>query len=156
MNELDFIDALSDRDSKRATAAREFLGKLKTSGVVDSIKQFGKVTKDFAQRNAPQIGAGLAGAGVVSGATYLRSLSKGGKPSSDQQMTSALLASSEARKDQAERDHRPISFREDMTDAIYPSAKNIADVFARHPVRGALMVAPAGALAGLAILKALK
>lgn len=138
MNELDFIDALSGRE--------------KTSG----IKEMASSAIQYAKGKAPEIGAGLLGAGLLGGYSYHRSRSAAGKPSLDQNLTSALLASSEARKDQAERDHRPISFREDMTDAIAPSAKNIADVFARHPVRGSVMVAPAGALAGLAILRALK
>jgi len=138
MNELDFIKALSDREK------------------VAGIKEMASSAMQFAKRKAPEIGAGLLGAGLVGGFTYQRSKGVGGKPSPDQQLTSALLASSEARKDQAERDHRPVSFREDLTDAIMPSAKNIADVFARHPVRGAVMIAPTGALAGLAILKALK
>jgi len=138
MNELDFIEALSNRE--------------KTSGV----KEMASSAIQYAKGKAPEIGAGLLGAGILGGYTYHQSKSVGGKPSRDQQLTSALLASSEARKDQAERDHRPISFREDMTDAIAPSAKNIADVFARHPVRGSVMIAPAGALAGLGILRALQ
>lgn len=134
MNELDFISAL-----------RGPSGKEKTAGLLDTLKN-----------KAPQIGAGLAGAGVLTGAQYLMNKKNGNQASSAQKAGLALLTSSEAVKDQAERDNRPLTFREDITSATAPSIKNLGDVLARHPVKGALLVAPAGALAGLRILKALK
>lgn len=156
MNELDFIEALSDRDSKRATAAREFLGKMKTAGLVDHLRNAATAAQGFVKEHPQEIGAALLGAGALTGAQYLRNRSSNGKPSADQKMMGALLASTEAMKDQAERDNRPLSFREDITAAVTPAAKNVADVMARHPVKGAVLIAPVGALAGLRILKALK
>ena len=139
MNELDFIDALGDKGTKRASAAREFLGKLKEAG-------FG-----------PEIAAGLAGAGLLSGIGYAAMKpGKGGSSSKEQRSAIALIASNEAAKDQAERDNRPLTFREDVTDAIAPSSKRLADVMARHPVKAALLLAPQGALAGFGALRLLK
>lgn len=137
MNELDFIEALQEKSA----GAREV-----ASGL----------SKLVAQHKA-ELAAGVAGAGILTGMAYSSMKpGRGGKPSVEQKVTGALAASTEALKDQAERDNRPLTFREDMTDAIAPASKRMADVLARHPVKGALLVAPAGALAGLRILKALK
>ena len=145
MDDFDFLNALTDKEFKRKAVAEEVFGKQKTSGIMDLVK--GK---------APEIGAALAGAGLASGAQYLMNRKPPGGKSVEQRAATAFLASSEAVKDQAERDNRPLTFREDMTDAIAPSSKRMADVLARHPVKGAVLVAPVGALAGLRILKALK
>lgn len=142
MNELDFIEALSEKTERRA---QELMSKLKTSGVKDLVAKHGR-----------QIGAGLAGAGALTGLAYSAfKPGKGGKSSAEQKLTSMAVASNEAMKDQAERDGRPLTFREDFTDAVVPATKRVADTMARHPVKGSLLFAPVGAVAGLRILKML-
>lgn len=137
MNELDFIEALRE----------------KTAGP----GEIASTIATLAAKHRSEIAAGVAGAGILGGMAYSSMKpGRGGKPSAEQKVTSALIASNEAKKDQAERDNRPVSFREDLTDAVAPASKRVADIFARHPVKGALLVAPFGALAGLRILKALK
>jgi hypothetical protein len=136
MDELDFIDALSDRSSERSSAAKTFLGKLKTSGI-----------------DKKQVGAALAGAGILGGMAYASMKPGRSGKSSEQNVTQRVVASNEAMKDQAERDNRPLTFAEDIMTIGGSSAKRLADVFARHPARGAVMVAPFGALAGLMLLK---
>jgi len=137
MNELDFIEALQEKNA----GAREI-----AAGIAKAVS---------ARKH--EIAAGVAGAGLLTGMAYSSMKpGSGGKPSVEQKVTGAFAASAEARKDQAERDNRPLSFREDVTDAVAPASKRMADVLARHPVKGALTVAPFGAVAGLRILKALK
>jgi len=152
MNELDFIDALSDRDTRRDAAAREFLGKLKTSGLQETAAQ----TLGWMKGHVPEIGAATAGAVLLTGGQYLMNRSKNGKPSVEQRSARALLASSEAAKDAAERDNRPLTFKEDFMAAGARSAKEWSDAFERHPGRGALKVAPVGAVMGLGGLALLK
>lgn len=137
MNELDFIEALQEKTA----GAKEI-----ATGIANTVA-----------RHKHELAAGAAGAGLLSGMAYTSMRpGRGGKPSAEQKMTAAFAASNEAMKDQAERDNRPLTFREDVTDAVAPASKRMADVLARHPVKGALLLAPAGALAGLRILKALK
>lgn len=145
MDDFDFLNALTDKDFKRKAVSEEVFGKQKMSSLMDVLKG-----------RAPEIGAAVAGAGLATGAQYLMNRKPPGGRSAQQRAASAFLASTEAVKDQAERDNRPLTFREDMTDAMAPSSKRMADVLAKHPVKGAVLVAPVGALAGLRILKALK
>ena len=149
MNELDFIEALSDKGS---SDSRELLGKLKTSG----LQELASTALGAGKQYAPEIAAAATGAGAAALGQYLMNKSKGGKKSPEQRASAVIATSAEAMKDQAERDNRPLNFREDLTSAVAPASKNVADVLARHPVKGALLVAPFGAYAGLRILKALK
>jgi hypothetical protein len=151
MNELDFIEALTD-ETPSGSDARELLGKLKTAGV----REIAQSALGMAKQYAPEIAAGTAGAGLLTAGQYLSNRGRNGKKSPEQRAATVFATSAEAMKDQAERDNRPLNFREDLTAAVAPASKNIADVLARHPMKGALLVAPVGAYAGLRILKALK
>jgi len=150
MNELDFIDALSAR-AERAVAAKEFLGKLKTAGPLKEATRF------LPKLTPTQIAVGLTGAAVTGGLAYQAfKPGPGGTPSEDQKFMAGLARSNEAIKDQAERDNRPLTYREDITDKITSIGPRTADVFARHPVKGALVFAPQGAVAALTMLRMVK
>lgn len=138
MNELDFINALSDKE--------------KTAGA----KEYANSLMAVLKSRSPEIAAGAVGAAGATGLQYLMNRSVRGQPSTEQRAATALLTSVEAAKDQAERDNRPLTFKDDFLAAGAKSAKNWADVFQKHPGKGALLVAPAGAYIGLRVLKALK
>lgn len=150
MNELDFIDALCDKSTKRDTAAREFLTRVKTAGSSQAVTQ-------FVRQHAQEIGSALVGAGLATGAQYFANKEgKGGKPSVQQVAARSLEEKQKGVEQKAKREGRELSFREGMQSATAPSASRASDVLAKHPVKGALLAAPAGAAAGLFILKQLK
>lgn len=134
MNELDFIEALSDRDLT------------KVAGLVDSLKS-----------KSPEILAALVGAGVLGSGVYLSSrIGSGGKLSAEQRAARTSVEATKSMERRAKEDKRPLSFSESLLSASSKSLPGYADALTAHPVKGALLFAPAGALAGLQILKALK
>ena len=150
MTELDFIDALSDKSLKRKTAAREFLNRVKTAGVSEAVTQ-------FVHQNAHEIGAALAGAGTfVAGQYILNRGGKDGKPSAQQSFTRSIEGNQKLLERQAKKEGRGLSFREELNSALAPAVNKVSDTLAKHPGKGALLAAPAGALIGLRILKAIK
>jgi len=143
MNEIDFIEALSD-------------GKSKTAGVLDSLKARAPAALAAIKAKTPEILAALGGAGLVGGGQYLMNRGKDGKPSVQQRAGQASVEGAEALKSRAKKEKRPLTFSEDLSTTSASAAKGYADTLARHPGKGALLVAPVGALAGLKILKALR
>jgi K+-transporting ATPase c subunit len=141
MNELTFIRALS-----------------KTAGVKDFAQAAAGTTAKYVRDHAQEIGAALVGAAAAGGGQYMLSRPRdGGKRLSlDQSSTRAALRSTQALESQAKKEKRPLTYREELQSAVTPAMARVADADAKHPGKSALLAVPAGALAGLAILKALK
>jgi hypothetical protein len=145
MNELTFLHALSNG------------GLQKEAGVGEYAKATANVLAKAIRDRAPQIGAAMIGAAAAGGGQYLMSRPRsGGRPSVDQSASRAAARATAGMAAEAKKDKRPLSFREDIQAATAPAVSAVADVGARHPGKAALLAAPAGALAGLAILKMIK
>lgn len=148
--ELDFIDALT-----------------KTSGAVDSAKALGsaalkKIVGNPVSQAAlktmakhPKITAGALGAAVTGGVTYAASKGKKTTPGSEK-WVAGKLEDSAAKTDELKDQGVEPSFRKEIAHAAAPGVSRIADVLHKHPGKAALFAAPAGALAGLKILKSLQ
>jgi hypothetical protein len=151
MNELDIINALSDKEPRRQ-AALEFL---KTSGVADMGKALAEWASKGLKANAPEIGAALGGAALTGAAQYLMARPRKGGLSIDQAGSGAALRAQKLMESEAKRDGRQLTYREEMQKAMVPALKGVADASAKYPGKSALMAASSGSLAGLALLKAL-
>lgn len=148
--DLDLLRSLSD-NLHRDLASSAFLKKLKTSAVKDVAKALGKKILE----NKKPIGAALTGAGLAGLAGYSMAKGKGSTPGSEKWVAQKFTDSAEKTKALKEQGIEP-SFRQEMAQAVQPAISNVSDLLSRHPGKAALMVAPAGALAGLRIMKALK
>lgn len=146
--DLDLLWSLSD-NLHRDLASSAFLKKLKTSGVKDLAKAVGKKILE----NKKPIGVALSGAGLAGLAGY--HMAKGKGPGSEKWVAKKFTDSAEKTKALKEQGVEP-SFRQEMAEAVEPAISNVSSLLSRHPGKAALMVAPAGALAGLRIMKALK
>lgn len=154
MNELDIINALSDKEPRRQ-AALEFL---KTSSFGGTMKSLAEVGAQKVRENAVPIAAALGGAALAAGGQYLMSRPRDGgkKPSIDQLTTSAAQKATDSMASEAKKSRRPLSYREEVQKATAPALTGIANANTKHPGKSALVAAPFGAAAGLALLKALK
>lgn len=143
---------------KEKAAARVFLRKLKTAGPkLDMAKTVAKDVGGALLRNKDKLIAG--GLGAVGAGALGYSMAKPGKdgaPSTEQLVGQKLTDSAaNAKKLQDEAGVQP-TFKQGLVHAVAPGVKGVADLLAKHPGKAALMAAPAGALAGLRILKTLK
>jgi hypothetical protein len=143
MNELTFLRALSNGGFRKEAGVGNFARA--------ALGEVAKAVRD----HAPEIGAALVGAVALGGGQYLMSRPRdGGKaPSLDQLANRAIDRSSKDLEAKAKLEHRPLSFREGTQAAIASAASRVADVGARHPGTTALMAAPVGATAALALLR---
>lgn len=144
--EKDFISKTASAFSKEE--AEEFLGKLKKAGAEQAINTFVK-------QHGPEIAAAAGGALLTTAAQYMANRPRpGGQPSMQQAISNpAKKVTEEAAARQEAGGGKP-SFGTDMSRATARSLSEVSDVLARHPGRGALLAAPAGAAAGLALLRA--
>jgi hypothetical protein len=154
MGEFKLIEMLADRDIKRKVAAREFLGRIKTAAIKD-------LASTLLKTHGDHLAAGLGGAAVAVGTQYILNRERDGKPSLQQVFSQRNLSDALARKAEAKREHRPMTFNEEVSVATTPALANLSDVMAKHPARGALSAIPVGVgmgmlgLAGLKFLKSL-
>lgn len=125
--------------------------KIKMSGVKDVAKDIGAtVLKKALQHKVPLVGAGL-GAGLG----YLASRpGKDGKPSYEQRSRQAALKDVEREKRDLKATGKEPSFKQSIDHAVAPAAKKISDALAKHPSRGAIAGAGAGALTASQLAKA--
>jgi hypothetical protein len=154
MNERDIINALSD-PALRRQASEAYM---KTAGAFgDGVKGMAQWAGRKVVENIPEIAAALTGAVVAGAGQYALSRPrKGGKPSIDQTSMHSMDAATKRSVREAAKSGRPLSFHEEIQKAVTPALAGIADAGAKHPGKSALMAVPAGALAGLALLKHLK
>lgn len=143
MDERDFLNALKT-DQTFSKEASEFFSELrKTSGAKELVgKGVGKAVEFVSQRKAPLLGAAI-GAATATALQYLANKPKDGKPSKQRQAAEGSLASSE--KALAA---KPEGFSEQMGHARAKSSVDISHISEKHPVRGAMLAAPMGALGG--------
>lgn len=136
MDDLDFFEGI--RGAPEKEAAREFFGKLKTSGLKQK-------AVEFATRNAPEIGGALVGGAGIGTATYLRNRKKKDGLSAEQRSSDeALKKYKDPKGFTAETSHASAKFRKDLS-----------DVFAKHPGRAALLASPLGAQLGATLARKL-
>lgn len=139
MNENDLFEVL-------AAPSRE-----KLAGVVgDFVRTNAHVAGEAIKKHkAPLIAAGT-GAGLLTLAQYLQNRPDKSGTSGQQRLSQRIADSAHTAKAEADASGKP-SFTKDMTDAMAPSVKNVSDVLAKHPGKGALLAAPLGASAGWAL-----
>ena len=154
MNERDIIYALSDQAYRRRSSEAY----VKTAGAFgEGARGMAKWVGQKVVQNAPEIAAAITGAAITGTWQYAASRPrKGGKLSLDQISTRAVDAATRSSVEQAAKDGRPLSYHEEIQKAVVPALTGIADAGAKHPGKSALMAVPAGAIAGLALLKHLK
>jgi hypothetical protein len=143
-------------------AGRAFLKKMKTAGpkldmAKGMAKNFVRHAGEAASRNKGSIiagGVGALGAGLLGRA--MAKPGKNGEPSAEQRVGRKLTDSAAAAKQTQEQTGVEPGLAKGLMHAAAPGVSGVADLLAKHPTAAGLMVAPAGAMAGLKILKALK
>ena len=136
MNENDLFDAL-------AAPSKE-----KLAGIMDSLKMVPRATIEYVKAHPQEVAGALVGAGALTLAQYTQNRPGKDGTSIQQRLSQRVVDSTEDMKDEAERSGKPLGFFKDLTQATAPAVKGVSDVLARHPVKGALLVAPAGASLG--------
>lgn len=112
-----------------------------------SVLGVAQVAMDSIAPHVPTLAAGLVGGAAASGLQYLANKKrKNGKPSAQQEIAKNL---SDKTKDSK-------NFSGQVAHASSKAVKEIADIFAKHPVKGALMAFPVGAAGGASIARLLK
>ena len=153
MNDIDVINALTDKEPRREMA-REFL---KSAGIGSSAGAVAAKALSLAAQHKPEIAAALGGALLLGGGQYLMSRPRDGgkRPSHDQESSRSDLAATRAFDASSKKSGKELGYVEGVQRAMGPAKVQIADLNAKHPVQSAIPAASMGALTGLAILKAL-
>lgn len=136
MNELDLFDVLAE-------PSRE-----KLAGVLDSLKTVPKATIEYVKAHPEQVAGALVGAGALTLAQYAQNRPGKSGTSVQQRLSQKAVDATNEMKRDAKRDGKPLGLTADLAQATAPAVKGVSDVLARHPVKGALMVAPAGGMLG--------
>lgn len=145
MDEMDLFKTLSqDRNS---LDVKEYLEKMKTAGVADGVKGYVRTVATFAKNNPKELAA--AGLGAVGSAALQYMASKPKKDGLSIEQRSTRAAADSFNKDKKE------NFPSQMTGATLNYSKELADVFAKHPGKAALTMAPIGAGAAYSVAKKL-
>lgn len=131
-DEIAFIEALSKTSGPNTEALKTLLKKLPA----------------MARPHAKPIGAALGGASAATLAGYLLH-----RPSKKTGLSAEQKSSRWATEDLKRGEP---GMARDSALALAEGGKRLSDVMSKHPVKAGLSYAPAGAMAGLKILKALK
>jgi len=150
MDDENFFDALADPQHEAKREAQAFFAK---KAAVPALAQAGV---EFVRQHATQIGAALAGGAALTAGQYaLNKRKKDGSASPQQKAQTALLNAAQSSADEAKSLGHPMTFKQDLGLATAKGMKDVSDVLARHPGKGALLALPAGAAAGWRLAKAL-
>lgn len=133
MDELDFLNGLQ-----------------KEAGAKDTVKDLAYKAKDFVSAHKHELMGGAAGALAAGGMQYAASRPNKDGLSAEQKAARELIESLNSKKKQ-----NP-SFSEEMSGVAAKSYKDTSDVFAKHPGKAAILVAPAGAAMGSALVRLFK
>jgi hypothetical protein len=125
-SERDFLKLSSSRISRQE--ANEFIGKLKESGLMDSMKGMATV---------PNALGALGGAALATGLEYALNKSRAAHPGEVKRPEPAVPGS---------------SFSHDLAQTSAGARHDFQEMSARHPAMSAPLVAPLGAVTGLAAI----
>lgn len=100
-----------------------------------------EAAKELIKRHPEWIGSGV-GAAAATGIQYARNLKRGKSKTPEQ------ASAQEGLKKATESVKREKTFSTEVGAAKAKTKREIADIMAKHPLRGALMAAPIGATAG--------
>lgn len=146
MSDIKFRKALSNQIP--TAEAQEFLGHLKSAGVKDVAAK----GMDVLSKNKTTLLGAAIGTAVASALQYQANKPKAdGSPSTQRRMAEGQLAAIEKHHgDMAAKGQEP-GFADEMSHARAKGSAEVSKVMEKHPVRGALMAAPVGAMAGAGI-----
>lgn len=146
MSDIKFRKALSTQIP--TAEAQEFLGHLKSAGV----KEVAAKGMDVLSKNKSTLLGAAIGTAVASALQYQANKPKAdGSPSTQRRMAEGQLAAIEKHHgDMAAKGQEP-GFADEMSHARAKGSAEVSKVMEKHPVRGALMAAPVGAMAGAGI-----
>lgn len=143
MDERDFLDALRAGRFPSRDASAFFSELRKSAGVKELAGRAASKGVEIVSKNkAPLAGAALGGL-AATGAQYLAN--KSGK---QRQMAETSLASHEKSMAETKAKGKEPGFPSKMNHARLKATADVAHISEKHPVRGALLAAPVGAMAG--------
>jgi hypothetical protein len=151
MDERDFLTALKSGGAFSKEASEYFTELRKSAGVKDmAAKTVGDIGAFVTQRKAPLLGATL-GAATATALQYLANKSKDGKPSKQRQVAEKNMATHDKSMAELQTQGKEPTFDQALGHARAKSSVDIARISEKHPGRGALLAAPAGAVLGYGI-----
>lgn len=152
MDDRDFLNALKTNGTFAKEASEYFSELRKTAGPKELMgKGVGKAIDFVSQRKAPLLGAAI-GAATMTAIQYLNNKpGKDGKPSKQRQSDEGTLAAREKSLAETKAQGKEPTFGDQMSHAHARSAADVSRIAEKHPVRGALLAAPIGALGGMGL-----
>lgn len=148
MDERDFLKALSDGRFPSKEAHEYFSELRKTAGVKDmALKGAKEVGKAVSERKIPLMAALIGGAAAVA-LQYKQNKPQGDKPSKERQSAESSLAAHDKADQEATSQGKPRSFIDQLNHSRARASADVSKVTEKHPARGALLAAPAGAAVG--------
>lgn len=151
MDDRAFFESLID-DAPRRRAGAEFLRK--HAGFVDGAKAVGTRTAKLLKDHAPEIAGALAGAAALTAVQYHASKPGKSGTSAEQRMIAAMDQAHQKSVTETKAEGKEPGFASDLSKASIDSARPFSDLLAKHPGKGAaLMAAPMGATTGWQLAK---